>query len=110
MNGVSIVCAAATRNSETHRGEDRFSIHPLDFLAIERELDAAKDGTRIVGFFHSHPDSAARPSSIDVEMAQGLFDVTQAYYVYAITRVDAGRPGETTYWRLARDGSKFVEC
>ena len=106
---IHIHRAIATRNSETVRGEDRYSIDPLDYRSIEAELDRGNDGSRIAAFFHSHPDAPARPSAVDLEMAQGLFDVTRAFYVYAIVRVNQGVPVETRFWRLNVDASQFTE-
>ena len=106
---VDIFEAIGTRNSELTRGEDRYSIHPSDYAAIERDLLAGKDGARIVGFFHSHPDAPAWPSAVDLEMAQGLFDVTREFYVYAIVSVSGGVAHNAAFWRLVPDASRFVE-
>ena len=101
--------AVGTRNAEIQRGTDRYTIEPLDFLAIERELDKRQDGSRIVGFFHSHPDAPARPSSTDLEMAQGLVDVTQEFYIYAIVNIEKDTIGEIKFWQLSDDGKKFIQ-
>jgi len=106
---IEISRAAGARNAEMKRGADRFEIEPRDLMAIERELDARRDGSQVVGFFHSHPDAPARPSVTDLEMARGLFDVTRAFYVYAIARVSAGGFEEISYWRLAEELGGFVE-
>jgi proteasome lid subunit RPN8/RPN11 len=106
---IDIHRAIGTRNSERNRGEDRYSIDPFDYRAIEHRLRTANDGTRIVGFFHSHPDAPARPSSVDLEMAQGLFEVTREYSVYAIVSVSGGSALNATFWQLASDVSHFIE-
>ena len=104
---IEILRAAGTRNAEKIRGHDRFSIEPLDYLKIERELDDATERLMIVGFFHSHPDALAIPSATDLDMAQGLFDVTQEYHVYAITSVFNHVVRDTTYWRLSENATHF---
>lgn len=104
---IEIVRTIATRNSAQSR-KDQFTIDPHDLLTIERELDKRCDGSRIVGFFHSHPDSRALPSSTDLEMAQGLFDVTREFYIYAIVGVDKGVAGEITFWRLSENALQFT--
>lgn len=44
-----------------------FEIDPE--LLIEAERNARLEGPPIVGYFHSHPNGAARPSSTDAAMA-----------------------------------------
>jgi proteasome lid subunit RPN8/RPN11 len=56
----------------------------------------------VVGFYHSHPDVAARPSEFDKEHAW-------PYYSYVIVSVRGGQPFEMTSWRLAEDRSIFTE-
>lgn len=104
---LDVTRAAGTRNAEKIRGHDRFSIEPLDYLHIERDMDKARTGLKIVGFFHSHPDAPATPSATDLEMAQGLFDVTQEHFVYSITSIHGASIGNTSYWRLNADATKF---
>ena len=104
-----ITGAIGTRNAESVRAGDRFVIHPFDLRAVEQDLRAANDGSRTVGYFHSHPDAPARPSATDLEMAKGLFEVAREFFVYAIARVSAESVHEMTLWRLAGDSSQFIE-
>ena len=106
---IVISRAIGTRNAEKARGADRFTIEPRDLMAIERELDARGDDTRIIGYFHSHPDAPARPSATDLEMARGLFGVARRFYVYAIVTVSSKGQGEFGFWRLRDDLNGFVE-
>ncbi|HVS71795.1 MAG TPA: Mov34/MPN/PAD-1 family protein, partial [Phycisphaerae bacterium] len=46
---------------------------------------------------HSHPDHAARPSRMDVELAW-------AGWVYVIVSVVGGRVGEVRAWRREGEG------
>ena len=63
-----------------------FEIDPQALVAAHRE--AREGGARVLGYYHSHPNGLARPSSTDEAMAtgQGL--------VWAI--IAAGR---VTFWR-----------
>jgi len=105
---IEVVSAEALPNAETVRGEDRFSIEPHAYAALEQRLSARNDGTRIVGFFHSHPDGVARPSSIDLEAAIGLYEVVRTFYVYAIAAIGRGE-AELTCWKLNAAADEFVQ-
>jgi proteasome lid subunit RPN8/RPN11 len=76
----------------------RFTIAPEDFLRAERT--ARGRGLEVVGFYHSHPDAAPRPSRSDLAEAW-------PYYSYLIVAVSAGLAAEQRCWRL-EDGA-FVE-
>ena len=86
----------------TNRRDDsprnRFSITPEDFRAAERA--AAERGLDLLGWYHSHPDHAARPSEFDREHAW-------PWYSYVIVSVDGGVPKDLTSWQLEDDRSKF---
>jgi len=73
---------------------NRYLLDPADHIAIRRNARAA--GLAVVGFYHSHPHSAARPSATDQAEA--------AYpdHLYLIVGVD-----EVRLFRLA--GGNFVE-
>ena len=97
--------AVGLPNRQAPSTDDRFEIDPLSYGALEAQLRGTPQ--RIIGFFHSHPDGVALPSSIDLEMAQGLFDVAREYFVYAIQVIGADGPGELTFWRLREDRGAF---
>lgn len=84
------------RNLEVERAADRYEIDPRDQLFVEREL--AREGRVVVGYFHSHPDHAARPSETDARLAW-------PGYVYVIVAVEKGAATAATAWRL-RDGEQ----
>lgn len=95
---VEVVRVAQAKNLNRERASDRYELDPADFLAADRAARA--DGLEIVGFWHSHPDCPARPSTTDLEAAwEG--------YSYLIVAVTAA--GETDFhsWRL--DGDRFRE-
>ena len=59
--GTSIERAEPARN--VLESPQAFEIDPLDLMHIERQ--ARCDGLSVLGYYHSHPDSAPLPSSAD---------------------------------------------
>lgn len=106
---VRITDAVGMKNVEPTRGEDRFQLDPLAYRDLEAKLSKRSDGVRVMGFFHSHPDGIARPSLIDQEMAQGLFEFSRTFYVYAIQVVTKDGVGELTFWRLSASQTGFEQ-
>ena len=81
------------RNAEPNSPERRFVVDPQELNALDRELRASRQDETIVGFYHSHPDSPARPSSTDLEWAwEG--------YSYVIVSVEQGKIAYTFSYRL----------
>ena len=78
----------------------RYFISPDDFRVAERE--AAADGVEVVGVYHSHPDSAAQPSSYDRENAW-------PWYRCLIASVIGGVVEDERAWELTDDRGRFVE-
>jgi proteasome lid subunit RPN8/RPN11 len=74
---------------------ERYELDPREILRVQREARAR--GLEIVGFYHSHPDHAARPSATD------LADACWPGHSYAITRVASGRAEETASFVLRGD-------
>lgn len=79
------------------RGE-RFLIDSRDVLRAEREGRQA--GLDVLGFYHSHPDSPARPSEFDREHAW-------PWYTYLIISIEAGRAGPLNGWQLRDDRNGY---
>ncbi len=86
------------RNLNTERARDRFLLDPEDHLAADRV--ARKRGLEVVGFWHSHPDHPARPSSTDLETAWE----DHSYLIVSTAAVGAN---DLRSWRL-HDG-EFLE-
>jgi proteasome lid subunit RPN8/RPN11 len=86
----------------TNRRDDsprnRFSITPEDVLLAEKT--ARESSVDLIGWYHSHPDSPARPSEYDREHAW-------PWYSYVIVEVQARQPKEITSWRLSDDRERF---
>jgi proteasome lid subunit RPN8/RPN11 len=85
-------------NERTESRENRFVISPEQFKAAEAYARAA--GLQLVGIYHSHPDSPARPSEYDREHAWPWFS-------YVIVSVMGGRAAEANAWQLRDDRSGF---
>ncbi len=85
-------------NERTDSRENRFVISPEQFKAAETY--ARKTGLQLVGIYHSHPDSPARPSEYDRDHAWPWFS-------YIIVSVKAGKAAEAKAWQLRDDRSGF---
>jgi proteasome lid subunit RPN8/RPN11 len=79
---------------------NRFLIDPLEQLKVEK--DARARGLDVVGYYHSHPDHPARPSTYDRDHAW-------PWYSYVIVSVERGTANALTSWVLAEDRSRFEE-
>jgi proteasome lid subunit RPN8/RPN11 len=93
-----VVRVIALPNRREDSRSNRYVIDPEQFLAAEHSARDA--GMDVVGFFHSHPDHPARPSTFDLEHAW-------PWSSYVIVSVHEGIPAETTSWRLAEDRTGF---
>jgi proteasome lid subunit RPN8/RPN11 len=82
--------------TETER--NRFLIDPLEQLRVEK--DARRRGLEVLGYYHSHPDQPACPSTYDREHAW-------PWYSYLILSVERGAPKELASWVLGEDRSRF---
>ncbi len=78
----------------------RYFISPRDLQFAESE--AAAVGLRVVGVYHSHPDSAAQPSSYDREHAW-------PWYRYLIVSLIGGVVKDERAWELTDDRGRFIE-
>lgn len=98
-NGVKTVTELVpAENQRTDSPANRYLITPDLLSELEKKL---KDTDRaIVGFFHSHPDVPARPSTYDQDHAW-------PWYSYVIVSVNKGQAGEIHNWKLRDDRSAF---
>jgi proteasome lid subunit RPN8/RPN11 len=91
----AITAAVAANNLSEH--PNRFLLDPKDHIRARRDARAA--GLDVVGFYHSHPHSAAVPSETDLAEAW-----TYPNHLHLIV----GLTGETADVRLYRfTGEKF---
>jgi len=86
------------REEEAKR--NRFLIRPEELLRGE-QLAAAK-GLDIVGFYHSHPDHPAVPSTYDLEHAWPV-------YSYIVVAIKSGRAEALRSWEMQTDRTRFDE-
>ncbi len=89
---VSRIVACANMATPA-RARTWYQIAPPELIRAQREARAR--GLQIVGFYHSHPDHAARWSAADL---------AEAYWPgcsYVIVSVDHGRAAETNSFMLA---------
>jgi cysteine synthase B len=87
-------------NAQFENRQRRFLIGPEAYRRAEAH--AAATSRALLGFYHSHPDHPAVPSSFDLEHAWPNL-------VYAIVSVRQGEPHELRAWRLRPDRSGFSE-
>lgn len=97
-NVHAVIEAWPLDNVATVARERRFTISPEDYRRAEAR--AAKTGSTLLGFYHSHPDHPARPSGEDLAQAWPNLD-------YIILSVQRGRPADISCWRLRDDRSGF---
>lgn len=94
-----ITVAMPVGNSESGSPRDRFEVAPRDYLAVEAE--AQRCGLVLHGFWHSHPDGEAWPSTTDRAYAwEGLLTV--------IVAVPAGRTRDIRAWDPGGAGAPFA--
>ena len=85
------------RSDQRHR---RFLITPADYARAE--ATAARNGWSILGFYHSHPDHPAIPSSYDLAHAFPFLS-------YVIVSVHERLPGELRSFVMTEDRRQFLE-
>ena len=76
----------------------RFLITPQTLMKAEKE--AAKEGLLVLGFYHSHPDVAAKPSEYDRQHAW-------PFYSYVIVSIAKGEAVDMTSWLLDDETNTF---
>jgi proteasome lid subunit RPN8/RPN11 len=96
---VAAIFALSNAREDAAR-HNRYLINPADY--VKAEIEAERQGLRLIGVFHSHPDHPNRPSEFDRDWAQPFFS-------YIITSVESGNAIESKSWRLLEDRSQFEE-
>ncbi len=85
---------------ETEEQYHRYAMTPQNWAQMEDE--AEERGLTLIGYYHSHPDSAAIPSEYDRVHAL-------PHFLYIITSVRQGQSEEMTAWLLKDDRSSFEQ-
>ncbi len=94
--GIERAVGLDNRRADLRR--QRYLVSAEQFLDADRRARA--ESLEVLGFFHSHPDAPAQPSSFDLEHAWD-------YYSYLIVSVANGTVADTRAWRLRADRSGF---
>jgi cysteine synthase B len=92
--------ASPLLNTTTGERKRRFLIGPDDYRVAEAR--AREVGSALIGFYHSHPNHPAIPSTFDLDHAWPNMH-------YVIVSVQGGRPEASRSWRLRDDRSAFDE-
>ena len=85
-------------NSSQEDQKNRVLILPKDVMKAERY--ARSLSLDVVGYYHSHPEDAARPSQYDLDHALPVWS-------YIIVSVIAGKAVDVRSWQMEDDRSKF---
>jgi len=78
----------------------RFSVTAEDYKMVEEE--AKKEKLTLIGFYHTHPDHPAFPSTTDLEYAWPFFS-------YIIHSVQSGEPSDINSFELDLDKNEFKQ-
>lgn len=95
-----IVAARPAANEFEGERRRRFLLRPEELRAAERELEGT--GQVVAGFYHSHPDHPAYPSSFDQQHAW-------PWYTYLVLAVTSSGVGETRAFELDANSAEFHE-
>jgi proteasome lid subunit RPN8/RPN11 len=85
-------------NRRNDAPRNRFELTPDDVRLAEKT--AREKHLELIGWYHSHPDSPARPSEYD-------HDHAWPWYSYIIVSVERGVASHTTSWRLKDDRAAY---
>jgi proteasome lid subunit RPN8/RPN11 len=100
QEGVKVVGEVwRAANARDDSPQNRYLIPPQELLRAEKEARAR--GLQIIGYYHSHPDVAARPSQYDRQHAW-------PWYSYLIVSVRAGQAAELLAWVVEDEQGPFV--
>jgi proteasome lid subunit RPN8/RPN11 len=67
---------------------------------VRADEKAHRSDLSLIGIYHSHPDSPAQPSKVDLDNAW-------PWYTYLIVSVQNGEPKDLAAWVLSEDRSAF---
>ena len=91
---------AVTNQFDAAEQHHRYAMSPQDWLRYEDEAEAR--GLRLLGYYHSHPDSPAIPSDYDRQHAL-------PHFIYLIASVRQRQSVELRAWQLDPDRHAFTE-
>ena len=85
-------------NESKENKHRRFEIKTDDYKYVEEM--AMKEQSTLIGFYHTHPDHPAQPSSTDLEYAW-------PYFSYVIISLEKGIAKEVNSFALSLDENQF---
>ena len=94
----TIVRAHPMENRMQGERRRRFIIPPEELRRFERSLEGT--GDELAGFYHSHPDHPATPSTFDQDHAW-------PWYTYLVLAVEEGRATDLGAFELDPDDRRF---
>ena len=97
-DGRRIRRALSAPNTTRGSRGNRFNIDPMELVRAEEE--ARRSNLNLIGIYHSHPDSPAQPSKVDLDNAW-------PGYTYLVVSVQNGEPKDLAAWFLSEDRSAF---
>ena len=87
--------------AQNTNGNSRGSRYDIDLRELmQADEEARRLRLELIGFYHSHPDAPAHPSSFDREYAW-------PWYTYLVLSVQRGKPGDICAWSLSDGRSAF---
>jgi proteasome lid subunit RPN8/RPN11 len=100
-DGKRVISALVPIDNSFEEGEQyhRYLITPDAMFRAERE--ARRQHLDVLGVYHSHPNSPARPSEYDRDHA------AWTAWSYLIVSVNDGKAGDLLAWSLREDRSAF---
>jgi proteasome lid subunit RPN8/RPN11 len=78
-----------------------YYMDPLEYGRVEDEVDAS--GLEVLGYYHSHPRSEARPSPRDIRLARWLD------YLYVLVSLQHQQHPEVRAWRILKSSEMAEE-
>lgn len=101
-DGVTKIAKCSQRMDNVFQKQERFHRYAIDSMKFMDSENKAKEmNQEIIGIYHSHPDSQAKPSSYDTSRAWPGFS-------YIVIEVNNSEAAETTSWILKKDKKEFV--
>lgn len=98
-SGYHVVEVVAVANTfATEEQYHRYAMRPESWAQMEDIAD--ERGLALIGYYHSHPDSASTPSEYDRVHAL-------PHFVYIITSVRSAQAVEMSVWLLREDRTAF---
>ena len=85
LGGVGDTVSVNYRMTNTDASNEHFMMEPKEQFAVVKELRAK--GLSMLGIYHSHPETPARPSEEDIKLA-----LTPAVSYLIISLADAAAP------------------